>query len=274
MRSSWVEGAILSGFSWSENPRAGQKLSTPSGNQAVIRLGKAADVRTGEDVVAIGSALGVFQNSVTRGIVSGVRQTGDVTLIQTDAAINPGNSGGPLLDRSGMAIGINTMTMRAAQGISFAVAIDHARELLAGQHRTVDLETPAGNLNSAMRSSPSDVQTSRQQAALAYEQTLAALAKRAESLDTYWQQFRSECYEGKVVGTFDRDWFALFEPRAMQGAVAPGCGPSFSKARREADLIANDVAVAEESARHADVYPGTRRDLRRKYRLAYPGWDR
>jgi hypothetical protein len=250
------------------------KLSNPSDGQAVVRLGNIAEVRVGEDVVAIGSALGVFQNSVTRGIVSGLRQTGNITLIQTDAAINPGNSGGPLLDRSGMAIGINTMTMRAAQGISFAIAIDHARELLAGQHRTVDLGTPAGNLNSAMRSSPPDVETSRQLAAHAYEQALVALAKRAENLDAYWRQFRSECYEGKIVGTFDHDWFALFETRAMQGAVAPGCGPSFSKARREADLIASEVAVAEESARHADVYPGTRRDLRDKYHLDYPGWDR
>ena len=66
--------------------------------------------------MAIGSALGVLQNTVTRGIVSGVRQAGSVTLIQTDAAINPGNSGGPLVDRAGNVIGINTMGVAASAG--------------------------------------------------------------------------------------------------------------------------------------------------------------
>ncbi len=69
-----------------------------------------------------------LQNTVTRGIVSAVRQVGPVTLVQTDAAVNPGNSGGPVLDREGMVIGIATMAVKAGlgQGLSFAVAIDHA----------------------------------------------------------------------------------------------------------------------------------------------------
>src|SRR4029077_14785191 len=93
----------------------------PSSDRPTVSLGAIGNVRSGEDVIAIGSSLGVFQNSVTRGIVSGVRKTGSVVLIQTDAAINPGNSGGPLLDRNGTVIGINTMSIRTAQGISFAV---------------------------------------------------------------------------------------------------------------------------------------------------------
>ena len=104
------------------------QVDRPSPQQATLRLGSMDDVRVGEEVVAIGSAFGVLPNTVTRGIVSAVRNTGSVTLIQTDAAINPGNSGGPLVDRSGVVIGINTMRVaeRGGQGVAFAVAITHA----------------------------------------------------------------------------------------------------------------------------------------------------
>ncbi len=251
------------------------KLSNPAPNQAIVELGAVARVRVGEDVLAIGSALGVLQNSVTRGIVSAVRQTGAVVLIQTDAAINPGNSGGPLLDRSGVVVGINTMGVRNSQGISFAVAVDHARELLSGQHIATTSNTPVNALNDSLRGrASSDVDVVRSQAARAYEQSLSTLAKRADDLDSYWRRFKRECYEGNVVGNFDREWFSFFEPQAMRGAVAPGCGSSFSDARKEANVIKNGVAAADEAAREADVYPGTRRDLRRKYRLDYAGWDR
>jgi S1-C subfamily serine protease len=107
------------------------KLSAPLDDQTVLTLGSLSEVRSGEDVVAIGSALGVLQSSVTRGIVSAVRRTESVTFIQTDAAINPGNSGGPLLDPSGKVIGINTAGAGQAQGINFAIPIDIAKPLLA-----------------------------------------------------------------------------------------------------------------------------------------------
>jgi S1-C subfamily serine protease len=101
-------------------------------DQATIPLGAAADLHSGQEAVAIGSPRGM-QNTVTRGIISGLRQAGPVTLVQTDAALNPGNSGGPLLDRKGAAIGINTLIFRGSQGLNFAVAIEHARALLEGR---------------------------------------------------------------------------------------------------------------------------------------------
>ena len=108
-----------------------------SGGAAESRAGDARtwidrQARVGQEVIAIGSALGVLSNTVTRGIVSAVRQVGAVTLVQTDAAINPGNSGGPLLDRQGMVIGVNSMTVGQAggEGVAFAVAIDHVTQLL------------------------------------------------------------------------------------------------------------------------------------------------
>src|SRR6185369_13885138 len=89
-------------------------------NQPVLTMGSVAHARVGEEVIAVGSALGVLSNTVTRGIVSALRQVGQVTLIQTDAAINPGNSGGPLVDRSGLVIGINSMAIQAQAGQGLA----------------------------------------------------------------------------------------------------------------------------------------------------------
>ena len=60
-------------------------------------------------MIAIGFALGLLENTVTRGIISGIRTAGLATFVQTDAAINQGNSGGPLLDRNGRVIGITTL---------------------------------------------------------------------------------------------------------------------------------------------------------------------
>ena len=85
----------------------------------------------GEDVIALGSPLGL-SNTVTRGIVSALRRSGNdfdsvamtgSSLIQTDAAINPGNSGGPLLNENGEVIGVNTFGQTSSQGLNFAVSI-------------------------------------------------------------------------------------------------------------------------------------------------------
>ena len=107
-----------------------------------------------------------------------------------------------------------------------------------------------------------------------YAQVLARLARDADQLDDFWRRFRQSCYEGKIVGTFDREWFALYDSKAMRGAVSPGCGASFNDARSDASKIKNTLDAAEEAARKASILPGVRRDLRHKYHLDYPGWDR
>ena len=95
--------------------------------QAILPLGTVNTVRPGQEVIAIGLALGVFQNSVTRGIISAVRRAERTVILQTDAAINPGNSGGPLLNREGEVVGINTLKVSgSAESLGFAVAVDHA----------------------------------------------------------------------------------------------------------------------------------------------------
>ena len=100
------------------------------------KLGNSSTLQIGQNVVAIGNTLGLYQNTVTSGIVSGLgrpaaasSQSGGSAeslndLIQTDTAINPGNSGGPLVNLAGQVIGINTAIVSNAQGIGFAIPID------------------------------------------------------------------------------------------------------------------------------------------------------
>lgn len=101
------------------------------------KLGSSANLRVGDDVVAIGNSLNLGGDpSVTRGIVSAKDRTiddGKISLshlIQTDAAINPGNSGGPLVDAAGEVVGINTAIIDGAQNVGFSIAIDSVQELI------------------------------------------------------------------------------------------------------------------------------------------------
>jgi 2-alkenal reductase len=96
---------------------------------AVARIGDSDSLLPGQGVLAIGSPLGTFTNTVTEGIVSALGRTVPddnggpelLNLIQHDAAINPGNSGGPLVTLTGEVVGINTLGIVDAQGLFFAV---------------------------------------------------------------------------------------------------------------------------------------------------------
>lgn len=107
-----------------------------------VSLGDSSNLQVGQYVVAIGTALGEFRNTVTQGVVSGLGRgisagnplQGYVerldNVIQTDAAINLGNSGGPLVNISGQVIGINVAVAQGAQNIGFAIPIDTVKEAL------------------------------------------------------------------------------------------------------------------------------------------------
>jgi len=93
-------------------------------------LGTAEDMTVGEEVVAIGYALGLEgQVTISRGIISAIRDVDGSDYIQTDAAINPGNSGGPLVNLKGEIIGINTAKFVAVEveGIGLAIPIDEVK---------------------------------------------------------------------------------------------------------------------------------------------------
>ena len=105
-------------------------------NLTPAEIGDSSTVRVGQSVIAIGNALGQYQNTVSSGIISGKGRpvsasagmgasTESLTdLLQTDAAINPGNSGGPLLNYSGQVIGMNTAVASNAEGIGFAIPVN------------------------------------------------------------------------------------------------------------------------------------------------------
>ncbi len=110
----------------------------PERSLPFLKMGSSKNMEIGEEVIAVGNALGEFQDTVSSGIVSGLsrfiqandhisKETARLRgLIQTDAAINPGNSGGPLIDMEGRVVGINTATVMGAQNIGFAIPIDYA----------------------------------------------------------------------------------------------------------------------------------------------------
>lgn len=115
-------------------------LKTEGKVPAVASLGNSDQLLPGESVIAIGSPLGDFKNTVTVGVVSATGRSIDTgqgyqveDLIQTDAAINHGNSGGPLVDLAGEVIGINTLIVRdsgngdVAEGLGFAIPVNTAQ---------------------------------------------------------------------------------------------------------------------------------------------------
>ena len=165
------------------------------------------------------------------------------------------------------------MGVAQAQGISFAVSADHVRELLAGQHTATTSATPASSLNQTLNArAPSDTESARERATSAYDQVIAQLARKADAIDDYWRRFKTSCYRGPVAGGFDREWFALFDARAMRGAVAEGCGSAFGDVQQQANSVRDAVIAADEAARRADVFPGTRREILKRNRLDYAGW--
>ncbi len=253
------------------------QATQPRPAQSTMSMGTVDGARAGQEVIAIGSALGMLQNTVTRGIVSAVRNAGGVILIQTDAAINRGNSGGPLIDRTGKVIGITTLKMASnSESLGFAVAIDHARPLLEGRPAE-RVATPAGGsaptpLSGAFGAPRSQTDVMRDEGTVQFERIMQAAAKRADSLDDYWTRFRNSCRAAAPAIAGDREWFGVWDrPPAFNTADAQ-CARWLSDIAQIAGGIRSAMVSADEAARTASVYPGVRRDLRRKYKLDWDGW--
>lgn len=110
---------------------------------AAATLGDSKTITVGQQVIAIGNALGEYQNTVTAGIISGTGRSVTASdgngynvetltdMIQTDAAINSGNSGGPLVNATGEVIGINTATSASAENMGFAIPISSVKGMLS-----------------------------------------------------------------------------------------------------------------------------------------------
>ena len=244
--------------------------------QPTLTLGSASGLRVGQEVIAVGSALGVLSNTVTRGIVSAVRRAGDVTLIQTDAAINPGNSGGPLVDRSGQVIGVNTLKIgRVAESIGFAVAIDHAQTLLDGQS-SMAASAPVNGLNNLIRSGgPSEGEQLREQGEQEYDAVLQWASQNASQIDDYWDRYSRTCVTS-ARRSGDRAWFSVFEPHGVTITAhsAYNCEQFLETVRTNAARVKAEIDKVASSARQKGVYPGVMRDLRRKHRMDWSGFER
>ena len=129
-------------------------LKIKGNNLPSVELGESTDLDLGETVVAIGNALGIFKNTVSSGIISGLSRSIRAAtnpmmpaqelrgLIQTDAAINPGNSGGPLVNLDGKAIGINSAIVFGAQNLGFAIPINYAKRDLADVKKFGHIKRP------------------------------------------------------------------------------------------------------------------------------------
>jgi serine protease Do len=110
-------------------------------NFPFVELGDSSVTQLGQAVIAIGNALGEYNNSVSTGIISGLNRKIEAStangslesingVIQTDAAINPGNSGGPLLTLEGKVIGINVATVTGSSNISFSIPINFVKTII------------------------------------------------------------------------------------------------------------------------------------------------
>lgn len=118
-----------------------------------LPLGDSDAIRVGQTAIAIGNPLGEFANSVSRGIISGLKRELSASvsygqeevlrdIIQTDAAINPGNSGGPLLNLDGEVIGINVAVAQGAENIGFAIPVNQIKRAVDEVRRTGKIAVP------------------------------------------------------------------------------------------------------------------------------------
>ena len=125
-------------------------LKIDAGNLTAAEIGNSDELQVGDLAVAIGNPMGLeFERSVTSGIISALNRFIPLNsnkfmedLIQTDASINEGNSGGPLINSKGEVIGINTIKVKSAEGMGFAIPINVAAPIVKSFVESGDFKTP------------------------------------------------------------------------------------------------------------------------------------
>src|ERR1700722_4182240 len=130
-----------------------------------LKLGRSQDVEVGETVYSLSNPLGVFQNTLSQGIVSGIRPGDGYKYFQVSAPISHGSSGGPIFNSKGEVIGIAVATIEEGQNLNFAVPIDYARGMVLSMGSPKSLasvyepepEKPAENASTASPSAGTPV---------------------------------------------------------------------------------------------------------------------
>ncbi|MGC8981625.1 MAG: S1C family serine protease [Minisyncoccia bacterium] len=128
-------------------------IKVNANNLPYLTLGDSDKIKLGQTVIAIGNALGEFRNTVSVGVVSGLKRNitasdeyGNIErlegMVQTDAAINRGNSGGPLINLKGEVIGINTAIVSGAENIGFAIPINKLKRMINELSTKGKIEVP------------------------------------------------------------------------------------------------------------------------------------
>ncbi len=224
-------------------------------DQPYLPLATPSDVHVGAEVIAIGSPLGL-QNTVTRGIVSAVRDVRGVRLVQTDAAINPGNSGGPLLDRYGLVVGINTWKIAGdgTQSLGFAVSTFYAPTILGPEFT---LKADRGS-ETGLRE---------------YTENLRVLADRADAVDVNWKRFRSECQLDAVGASVDREWFSLWDGHHAQTRDSASCRSWHDYFKESAATMHDALKRYGTTGRDAGLPADRMRVVRRRFNLIWPAWE-
>jgi S1-C subfamily serine protease len=244
-----------------------------SPTDAQLPLGDSSALRLGQGIVALGWAQSLEQHTVTRGVITGLRQVGTRPMIQTDAAPHPGDSGGPVLDRTGQVVGITTIRIDSPSASGgLAVPIDDLKPFLERVSASV-LTLPRNSVSTIVPRTP-DPDVQRSTGLQRYAADVASIAARADTLDGAWTRYRVLCKVTSVPAGQTREWFALYDPASPLHRAPDSCPTMLNDLQRQADAIRAGMLAAGEIARHADVYPGSRRDIRRRYRLDFPDWDR
>jgi S1-C subfamily serine protease len=233
------------------------KVDLPDLDQTVLPLALPSDVHVGGDVVAIGSPLGLA-NSVTRGIVSAMRDIDGVTVIQTDAAINPGNSGGPLLDRYGRVLGVNTMKLsaRGIESLAFAVSVQYVRKLLG-----------AGFAPKAYGT------REREDGMREYAQNVRILAQQADAVEVNWKKFHAYCAPEGEAPVVERGWFALADGRRATMRDSGTCRSWHDYFKESAVKTHDALRRFHLSARAAGVDVDQLRVIRRRHSMIWAAWE-
>ena len=103
---------------------------------------------------------------------------------------------------------------------------------------------------------------------------MKSVQARADQIDDYWDRFKKSCNSSAVTTDGDRQWFGVWAKQPEMSAAIPDCRVWLADLVQLASGVRTTMIAAEDNARRGGVYPGEARDVRRKYHLAWDGWEK